>query len=221
MFYGEDASGTSPPADTALTGSTYSYNGAYGKVTNTASGITHMGARPYQASTGRFTQPDPIQGGCANQYTYAFGDPLSNPDLTGEGGCHKKKHCFLGLCAGTLDIIGAVASAVAVFVPPVGLIAVAASSVAAVENAEDGNTLGAVLDVAGAAIGAGSLAFHFAGLADAANESQSANGFGYLSKMFGQAAEEDRAASDGYARAGLGVAGGSLTASYLIGGGHC
>lgn len=33
----------------------------------------------------RFTQPDPIEGGCANEYTYAWGDPLNNPDLSGQG----------------------------------------------------------------------------------------------------------------------------------------
>jgi RHS repeat-associated protein len=82
--YGENASGNGPPTDTAITGGSYGYNGAQGKVTDTAVGITLMGARPYQASTGRFTQPDPIQGGCANLYSYGYGDPLNSPDLSGE-----------------------------------------------------------------------------------------------------------------------------------------
>lgn len=30
---------------------------------------------------------DPINGGCANPYVYAYGDPLDHPDLSGQGGC--------------------------------------------------------------------------------------------------------------------------------------
>lgn len=82
--YGEQPTGVPAPANTALTGATYGYNGALNKLTDTASGITIMGARPYQAATGRFIQPDPIQGGCANQYTYGFGDPMNHPDLSGK-----------------------------------------------------------------------------------------------------------------------------------------
>jgi RHS repeat-associated protein len=83
--YGENASGTSPPTNTALTGADYGYNGAQSKLTDNNTGTTLMGARPYQASTGRFIEPDPIEGGCANLYTYGYGDPENNPDLSGEG----------------------------------------------------------------------------------------------------------------------------------------
>jgi len=84
--YGENASGTTP-ANTALTGATYGSNGTQGKLTNIGAGIILMGARPYQYSTGRFLQIDPDQGGCANPYTYAFGDPLNHPDLSGQSSC--------------------------------------------------------------------------------------------------------------------------------------
>ena len=47
--------------------------------------ITLMGARPYQTTQGRFLTTDPIDGGCANPYTYAYGDPTNHPDLSGEG----------------------------------------------------------------------------------------------------------------------------------------
>lgn len=101
-FYGENASGTTPPSTTALTGASYGYNGAQGKLTNTASGITLMGDRPYQATIGRFLQIDPIEGGCANNYTYGFGDPLNHPDLSGEGGCH---HSFWGSVLGDISTV--------------------------------------------------------------------------------------------------------------------
>ncbi len=63
--------------------------GAYaadGKLTENdlATPIITMSARSYNPSDARFLQPDPIQGGCADVYTYAFGDPLNQPDLTGQ-----------------------------------------------------------------------------------------------------------------------------------------
>lgn len=61
--------------------------GGVGKLTEstTTKPVTHMGARPYAASTARFLTVDPIHGGCANHYVYGFGDPLNAQDLTGKG----------------------------------------------------------------------------------------------------------------------------------------
>jgi RHS repeat-associated protein len=64
--------------------------GAYatsGKLTNTATGTILLGARTYNPTEARFLSTDPINGGCANPYTYAFGDPLGQPDLTGQESC--------------------------------------------------------------------------------------------------------------------------------------
>jgi RHS repeat-associated protein len=60
--------------------------GGNGKLTEstTTKPVTHMGARPYTASTARFLTVDPIHGGCANHYVYGFGDPLNAQDLTGK-----------------------------------------------------------------------------------------------------------------------------------------
>ena len=80
--YGETPSGQTSPADTALTGGTYGYNGAQGKLSS--GNLVQMGARAYSLADGRFIQPDPIEGGCANDYTYAFGDPINHPDLGGQ-----------------------------------------------------------------------------------------------------------------------------------------
>jgi RHS repeat-associated protein len=64
--------------------------GAFGsnnKLTDTATGITITGARPYEAAEGRFLSVDPIEGGCANNYAYVFGDPFGKNDLTGRNVC--------------------------------------------------------------------------------------------------------------------------------------
>jgi RHS repeat-associated protein len=61
--------------------------GGNGRLTEstTTKPVTHMGARPYTASTARFLTVDPIHGGCANHYVYGFGVPLNAQDLTGKG----------------------------------------------------------------------------------------------------------------------------------------
>jgi len=59
--------------------------GAEGKLTNSATGTILLGARTYNPGEARFLSVDPHQGGCANSYTYAFGNPLTHSDLTGMG----------------------------------------------------------------------------------------------------------------------------------------
>ena len=49
-------------------------------------GWFRMGVRLYDPDLGRFHQVDPIEGGCANDYTYVHGDPVNQYDLNGEGG---------------------------------------------------------------------------------------------------------------------------------------
>lgn len=46
-----------------------------------------MGARPFNPADARFIAVDPVQGGCANAYVYAYGDPLNVKDLTGKNAC--------------------------------------------------------------------------------------------------------------------------------------
>jgi RHS repeat-associated protein len=45
--------------------------------------LIEMGARPYDPSTGRFLQVDPIEGGTPNDYVYVS-DPVNGSDLTGK-----------------------------------------------------------------------------------------------------------------------------------------
>jgi RHS repeat-associated protein len=64
--------------------------GAYttaGKLTSSATGTILLGARTFNPTEARFLSVDPVEGGCANAYTYAFGDPLNDRDLTGRASC--------------------------------------------------------------------------------------------------------------------------------------
>lgn len=77
--------GNTPPGSPSLAAF-----GAQGKLTDPNSHLISMGARPYNPVEGRFLAVDPIYGGCANAYTYVFGDPLNANDLSGSAGCTSK-----------------------------------------------------------------------------------------------------------------------------------
>jgi len=51
--------------------------------THPAQHLYRMGVRLYDPTTGRFTQPDPVEGGSANNYDYVQADPLNSTDLDG------------------------------------------------------------------------------------------------------------------------------------------
>jgi hypothetical protein len=72
----------------------------------------------------RFLTVDPVDGGCANPYTYGFGDPLNHPDLSGQeelfdggggGACptHHKSGSFWGDVATIAGYVGAAVGFVA------------------------------------------------------------------------------------------------------------
>jgi RHS repeat-associated protein len=62
----------------------YSWLGGDERVTSLASGVVAMGARSYVPQVGRFLQTDPVEGGSANAYAYASGDPVNESDASGE-----------------------------------------------------------------------------------------------------------------------------------------
>ncbi len=65
--------------------------GSDGKLTEATltTWLVFMGSRVYEPNEGRFLSVDPIEGGCANAYTYGRGDPINSNDLSGQAGCQK------------------------------------------------------------------------------------------------------------------------------------
>jgi RHS repeat-associated protein len=78
----------------------YSWLGAMEIPTELPSGVIAMGARSYVPQIARFLQPDPVQGGSANAYTYTFGDPVNSSDPSGAS-------TILELIAGHAASVGA------------------------------------------------------------------------------------------------------------------
>ncbi|MFD3622044.1 DNRLRE domain-containing protein [Streptomyces sp. NPDC058676] len=61
----------------------YGWLGAPQRSSETATGSVLMGVRLYDPTSGRFLSTDPIPGGNANAYDYAFGDPVNGLDIDG------------------------------------------------------------------------------------------------------------------------------------------
>ncbi len=61
----------------------YAWLGSSELPTELPSGVITMGVRSYVPEIGRFLQPDPVPGGSADAYSYAFGDPVNSTDPTG------------------------------------------------------------------------------------------------------------------------------------------
>lgn len=73
---------TTPPADdTGAAGNGYGWLGAHQRTT-TPIGITLMGARLYNPTTGLFTSTDPVYGGNETDFGYP-NDPINKQDTTG------------------------------------------------------------------------------------------------------------------------------------------
>jgi RHS repeat-associated protein len=61
----------------------YGWLGSHQRLNEEASGLTWMGARIYQPTTGRFLSADPVENGSCNDYEYTCADPVNNTDLDG------------------------------------------------------------------------------------------------------------------------------------------
>ncbi|MCU1681798.1 MAG: repeat-containing protein [Amycolatopsis sp.] len=79
----QDPYGTTRGAAASTWPDKHGYLGGYQNTT----GLTHLGARDYDPTQGRFTSVDPVLDAekpqQLNGYAYGFGDPVSNPDPTG------------------------------------------------------------------------------------------------------------------------------------------
>jgi len=65
------------------------WTGAWDKKFDSTSALIEMGARQYDAATGRFLSPDPVPGGCANDYVFTTDDPINSYDLAGTDSCSR------------------------------------------------------------------------------------------------------------------------------------
>jgi RHS repeat-associated protein len=65
-------------------GGIYGWLGGDQRQSTLSGNVLLMGARAYNPATGRFDQVDPIYASSANAYDYAFQNPLTNYDLTGQ-----------------------------------------------------------------------------------------------------------------------------------------
>jgi RHS repeat-associated protein len=64
----------------------YSWQETALRAADTPDGVTLMGVRLYNATTGRFLQVDPVPGGSANRYDYCNADPINCVDPSGKYG---------------------------------------------------------------------------------------------------------------------------------------
>jgi RHS repeat-associated protein len=65
---------------------TYGWLGAKQRSTSALGGVTLMGVRLYNPTTGRFLSVDPVPGGTDNPYVYVL-NPTDQFDLNGQSGC--------------------------------------------------------------------------------------------------------------------------------------
>jgi RHS repeat-associated protein len=104
------------------------YAGSY---TDTATGYLKLGARYYNPTTARFTQPDPAK--TCGGYAYAGDDPVNNVDPTGRDYCSVLKGAgiSLGVFSAATGIAGLFAAGT-IFGLPAGAVLGAASGATAV-----------------------------------------------------------------------------------------
>jgi RHS repeat-associated protein len=94
--YTYDARGNTTSTGAQATANPFQYAGGY---KDTATGYTKFGARYYDPTTDRFTQPDP-SGQEANTYLYAGADPINAADPSGLFGGGAGWGFCLGICVG-------------------------------------------------------------------------------------------------------------------------
>ncbi|MFI5755440.1 DNRLRE domain-containing protein [Streptomyces sp. NPDC051569] len=98
----------------------YNWLGGKQRSAETLTGLTLMGVRLYNPTTGRFLSVDPVYGGNLNAYEYAHADPINRFDLDG-------KWSIMGLAKGAGRVAWKykwdIALTAAGFIPGVGQVA--------------------------------------------------------------------------------------------------
>ncbi|MDI2131608.1 RHS repeat-associated core domain-containing protein [Yinghuangia seranimata] len=136
-------------------------HGFLDKPVDDATGLTDIGARKYDASTGRFISRDPVNNHPDptqfNGYAYGGDNPVNNADPTGLGfGSWVKKHAAkIAVTVAVVTVVVAVAVVAAPVVLPVAAAAAEAATTAAATAAVATETSAAAGVAAAAAEGAG------------------------------------------------------------------
>ncbi|MFE1906557.1 DNRLRE domain-containing protein [Streptomyces gardneri] len=93
----------------------YDWLGAHQRSGETSTGLTLMGARLYNSTTGRFLSVDPVKGGSCSNYEYVCGDPVNMLDLDGRMAVAALvASAGLGVSLGTVLAVVGVAALVAI-----------------------------------------------------------------------------------------------------------
>jgi RHS repeat-associated protein len=114
--YGQPLAGY---AQNAASSFSYGWEGRHQKLSEHQGDIAtiEMGARQFVPGLGRFLAVDSVEGGCANDYTFAFGDPVNHPDLNGKSwwnpaswgsgnnNCKSNGHPWLGVAFAAITIV--------------------------------------------------------------------------------------------------------------------
>lgn len=97
----------------------YGWLGGKQRSSETPNGVTLMGVRLYDSTTGRFLSVDPIYGGNANAYEYCGGDPVNCYDLDGRKKQKKPRSCGFWCSVFTTGIGAIVGAVCAPFAGPI------------------------------------------------------------------------------------------------------
>jgi RHS repeat-associated protein len=162
--YGESA--TAGPPNATIAGASYGWHGGDQQMADRT--VISMGARLYSPSLGRFLSVDPVEGGCANDYTYVMGDPMNTSDLSGRGiGCFLKNNwtSIAGIALGVIALVvsGGTASVL------LGAAAAALSGYGFQNAAKNKDPLGMALGAVGGALSVYGLALSIGSASAAAS----------------------------------------------------
>ncbi|MEU8763946.1 DNRLRE domain-containing protein, partial [Streptomyces sp. NPDC048659] len=135
----------------------YGWLGGKQRSGETLTGLSLMGVRLYDPSTGRFLSTDPVYGGNANPYDYVNADPVNMFDLDGKWGMPKWAKKAGGFVKRNIGTIATVASVASMFVPGLGMVALGLNAYSAYRSIRSRDYVGAAMTLPGIGIAGKSL----------------------------------------------------------------